>query len=78
MQIKIPTEQRTMYIKDIAEVYIKRMKKDLEFKIFKHYLYIEYYIVVLEFVRFIGIEKTVSITFSKEFKIIKRHLIVKD
>ncbi len=54
------------------------MEKNLKLKIFKHHFYIEYYIVVLEFVRFIKIDKTVNITFNKELKIIERHLMIKD
>ncbi len=54
------------------------MEKDLGIKVFKHHFYTEYYIVVLEFVRFIGTDKTTNITFNKESKIIKRYLIVKN
>ena len=54
------------------------MERDLGLKIFKHYSYTEYYIVVLEFIWFIGIDKTVNITFNKEPRIIKGHLIMKN
>jgi len=54
------------------------MEKDLKLKVFKYYFYIEYYIVVLELVQFIGINKIANITFNKEPKIIKGHLIMKD
>ncbi len=54
------------------------MEKDLKLKTFKHYLYTKYYIVILKFVQFIGIDKTVSMIFNKEPRIIKGHLIVKD
>ena len=42
------------------------MIKDLSEKIFKHHIYIEYYNVVLDFVRSLRSEKTSNITFSKE------------
>ncbi len=71
-------EQQVIYIKDIIEVYIKRMVKYLKLKIFKHYLYIEYYIIALEFVHFIRIDKTTNMIFNKELRIIKRYLMVKD
>ncbi len=78
IRVKILTEQWTIYIKDVIKVYIKRIEKDLRLKVFKHHLYVEHYIIVLEFVRFIGTNKTVNIIFSKELRIIKRYLIVKD
>ena len=54
------------------------MKKDLKIKAFKYHFYTEHYIVALEFIQFIGTDKTANITFNKESKIIERHLIVKD
>ncbi len=42
------------------------MIKDLNDKIFKYYIYIEYYDIVLNFIRGLKPEKTSSITFSKE------------
>ncbi len=54
------------------------MKNNLRFKIFKHHFYIEYYIMVLDFVQFIRIKKTANIIFNKESRIIKRYLIVKN
>ncbi len=54
------------------------MKKDLRFKAFKHHSYTEHYIVALEFVQFIRINKTTNITFNKEPKIIEGYLIIKD
>ncbi len=78
VRVKTPIERRTIYIKDIAEAYIKRIKKDLKIKAFKYHFYTEHYIVVLEFVRFIKTDETANIIFSKEPKIIKRYLIMKD
>ncbi len=78
VRVKILIEQRAIYIKDIIKVYIKRIKKDLRFKVLKYYFYIEHYIIILEFIWFIETEKTVSIIFSKELKIIERYLIIKD
>ncbi len=42
------------------------MIKDLNDKIFKYYIYIEYYDVALDFVRILRLEKTSSIIFNKE------------
>ncbi len=78
IRIKTPIKQRTIYIKDAVEVYIKRIKKDLKTKVFKHHLYTEHYIIVLEFVRFVGTDKTTNIIFSKELRITKRYLIIKN
>ena len=54
------------------------MERDLGLKTFKYHFYIEYYIVVLEFVRFIETDKTVNMIFNKEPRIIEGHLMVKD
>ncbi len=51
------------------------MIKDLSNKAFKYYIYIEHYNVALNFVKGLRFEKTSSITFNKEFKISKEHLI---
>ncbi len=51
------------------------MIKDLNDKVFKHHIYIEYYNVVLDFVRSLRSEKTSSITFNKELRISKEYLI---
>ncbi len=51
------------------------MIKDLDDKVFKHYIYIEYYNTALNFIRTLRFEKTVNITFSKEPRIVKEHLI---
>ncbi len=42
------------------------MVKDLSEKTFKHYIYIEYYNVALDFVRSLQPKKTSSIIFNKE------------
>ena len=42
------------------------MIKDLDDKAFKHYIYIEYYNIVLDLVKGLRSEKTVSIIFNKE------------
>jgi len=57
---------------------IKRIEKDLRLKIFKYHFYTEYYIIALEFIRFIEIKKTVNIIFSKEPRITDSYLIIKD
>ncbi len=51
------------------------MIKDLDDKAFKHYIYIEYYNTALDFVRILEPEKTANIIFSKELRIVKKHLI---
>ena len=51
------------------------MIKDLDNKIFKHHIYIEYYNIVLDFVKSLKPEKTTSIIFNKEPKISREHLI---
>ncbi len=43
------------------------MIKDLNTKIFKHYIYIEYYNITLDLIRILRPEKTLNITFNKEF-----------
>ena len=42
------------------------MIKDLNEKIFKHYIYIEHYNIALDLVRSLRFKKTLSITFNKE------------
>ena len=42
------------------------MIKDLNEKAFKHYIYIEYYNVALDFIRSLKLEKASSITFNKK------------
>ncbi len=51
------------------------MIKDLNDKTFKYYIYAEHYNVALDLVRGLRPEKTLNITFSKESKILKEHLI---
>ncbi len=51
------------------------MVKDLDEKTFKHYIYIEYYNAVLDFIRILKPEKTSSITFNKKLWILKEHLV---
>ncbi len=54
------------------------MIKDLNDKVFKYYIYIEHYDVVLNFVQTLRLEKIVSMIFSKEPWIVKEYLIQKD
>ena len=42
------------------------MIKDLNNKAFKYYIYTEYYNIILDLVRGLRPEKTLSITFNKE------------
>ncbi len=51
------------------------MIKDLDDKIFKYYIYIEYYNVALDFARGLRSEKTFNIIFNKESKISKEQLM---
>ncbi len=51
------------------------MIKDLNDKIFKHYIYIEYYNAALDFARILKLEKTSNIIFNKELWILKEYLI---
>ena len=70
IRVKTLTEtlwiQYKKYIKDVTDIYIRRMIKDLNDKTFKHYTYIEYYDMVLDFIQSLRPEKTSSITFNKE------------
>ena len=54
------------------------MIKDLGDKAFKYHIYVEHYDAALDLARGLGPEKTSSITFSKEPRISKEHLIQKD
>ena len=54
------------------------MIKDLENKVFKYYIYMKYYNVALDLARNLRLEKTSSIIFNKELRILKEHLIQKD
>ena len=51
------------------------MIKDLNERIFKHYIYIKYYNIALDFVQSLKPEKTSNITFNKELRISKNYLI---
>ncbi len=51
------------------------MIKDLSDKIFKYYIYTEYYDAALDLVKSLKLKKTLNITFNKEPKISKKHLI---
>jgi len=51
------------------------MIKDLNNKVFKHHIYIEYYNMVLNFIRSLRSKKTSNITFNKELQISKEYLI---
>ncbi len=79
VQVKILTENiRKQYekdIKNIIDIYTKRMVKDLKDKIFKHHIYIEYFNAALDFVRRIGLEKTSNITFNKKPRFLEDHMI---
>ncbi len=67
--------RQKIYIKEVVDVYIKRMIKDLSEKVFKYYTYIEYYDVALDFIRSLKSEKVLNITFSKEPRISREYLI---
>ncbi len=74
VQVKISIEnvwKQEKQIKDAVDVYMKRMIKDLGDKIFKYYIYIEYYDIVLNFARGLRLEKISNIIFSKEPRISK-------
>ncbi len=70
IQVKILIEilqiQYKKYIKEIANIYMKRMIKDLGEKVFKYYIYIEYYDMILDFIRGLKLEKTLNIIFNKK------------
>ncbi len=51
------------------------MIKDLNDKIFKYYIYIEYYNTALDFIQILKLEKTSNITFNKKLWISKKNLI---
>ena len=51
------------------------MIKDLNDKMFKHYIYTEHYNVALDFTRSLKPEKAISIIFNKELRISKEYLI---
>ncbi len=51
------------------------MIKDLNDKMFKYYIYIEYYNIALNFVQGLRLEKILNITFNKEVYILKEYLI---
>ncbi len=50
------------------------MIKDLGDKAFKYHIYIEYYNAALNFAKILRFEKTLNITFNKEFRILKKYL----
>ena len=56
-------------------MYMRKTIKDLNDKIFKYYIYVEYYNVSLDLVRSLRSEKTINITFSKEPRISREHLV---
>ncbi len=51
------------------------MIKDLNNKAFKHYIYIEYYNVVLNLIQNLKLEKISNITFNKKLYISKEYLV---
>ncbi len=63
------------YIKKAVNIYIKRIIKDLNEKIFKYYIYIEYYNIALDFIRSLRFEKALNIIFNKKLQISKKYLI---
>jgi len=79
IRVKTLTEtlwiQYKKYIKDVTDIYIRRMIKDLNEKTFKHYIYAKHYNVVLDLVRRLKLKKTSNMTFNKESRISKEHLI---
>ncbi len=67
--------QQKKYIKETINNYIKRMIKDLNDKVFNHYIYTEYYDIVLDFIQRLKPKKISSITFNKKLRILKKHLV---
>ena len=51
------------------------MIKDLNNRTFKYYIYAKYYDAALDFIRRLKPEKTLNITFNKELRISKEHLV---
>ncbi len=51
------------------------MIKNLDDKTFKYYIYIEYYNVALNLVKNLEFKKTSNITFNKEPRVSKKHLV---
>ncbi len=51
------------------------MIKDLDDKVFKHYIYIEYYNIALDFAKDLGSEKIINMIFNKKFRISREHLV---
>ncbi len=51
------------------------MIKDLRNKVFKHYIYMKHYNIALDFAKDLRLEKTSNITFNKEPRIFKEHLV---
>ncbi len=51
------------------------MIKNLNDKVFKYYIYIEYYNVVLNFIQRLRSEKTLNTIFNKELRISKEYLM---
>ncbi len=70
IRVKILVEtlriQYKKYIKDVMDIYMKRMIKDLNEKIFKHHIYTKHYNIVLDLIRKLRSEKTSNIIFNKE------------
>ncbi len=64
--------------KDAVNIYIKKTIKDLNNKTFKYYIYTEHYNIALDFARGLKLKKISSITFNKEPRISKKHLIQKN
>ena len=81
VRVKILAEnvrKQEKQIKDIANIYIRRIIKDLGDKAFKYYIYVEHYDAALDLVRGLGLEKTLNMIFSKESRISKKYLTQKD
>src|SRR6266699_3268570 len=79
IQIKTPIKnlriQQKIYIKETADIYIKKIVKNLNKKTFKHYIYTKHYNDVLDLVRNLKPEKASNITFNKKPRISKKYLI---
>ena len=82
IRVKTSTEnlriQQKKQIKDTINIYIRRMIKDLDNKISKHHIYIEYYDTTLDLTKSLKSKKISNIIFNKKPRISKKHLIQKD
>ncbi len=58
--------QQEKQIKDTANIYIKKMIKDLGDKTFKHHIYTKHYNITLDLAKSLKPKKTSNITFNKK------------